>query len=35
MQGNYQSGGDWDWYHDAVKLAWPAALEKLKNFLEG
>lgn len=33
-QGNYQSGGDWDWYHDAVKLVWPKALGSLKQFLE-
>ena len=34
IQGNYQSGKDWDWYYHAVEDAWPKALETLKNFLE-
>ena len=33
-QGNYQSGGDWEWYYTAVKDAWPKVLEVLKKFLE-
>jgi hypothetical protein len=33
-QGNYQNGKDWDWFYDAVKDAWPKALEALKKFLE-
>ncbi len=33
-QDGYQTGGDWDWYYDAVKNAWPQAAEILKNYLE-
>lgn len=33
-QGGYQDGGDWDWFYEAVKEAWPKALESLKKFLE-
>ena len=33
-QGNYQSGGDWEWYYNAVTDAWPKVLELLKKFLE-
>jgi uncharacterized protein YndB with AHSA1/START domain len=33
-QDGYQSGDDWDWYYDAVKEAWPAAIKTLKNYLE-
>lgn len=34
IQDGYQSGGDWDWYHEAVVDAWPKALQFLKNYLE-
>ena len=34
LQGGYQSGGDWDWFYDSVKEAWPKVLEDLKKFLE-
>ena len=34
IQGGYQSGGDWDWFYDSVKDAWPKVLEDLKKFLE-
>ena len=34
IQGNYQDGGDWDWFYDSVKEAWPKVLEDLKKFLE-
>ena len=34
IQGGYQSGGDWDWFYDSVKDAWPKVLEGLKKFLE-
>jgi hypothetical protein len=34
-QGGYQSGGDWDWFYNSVKEAWPKALEMLKRYLEG
>jgi len=33
-QDGYQQGDDWDWYYDAVKLAWPLVANRLKNFLE-
>ncbi len=33
-QDGYQKGEDWDWYYEAVKNAWPMALETLKNYLE-
>ncbi len=33
-QTGYQQGGDWDWYYDAVKDAWPVALTGLKKYLE-
>lgn len=33
-QDGYQTGGDWDWYYDAVKTVWPQALEQMKSFLE-
>ena len=33
-QGNYHSGGDWEWYYNAVTDAWPKVLELLKKFLE-
>lgn len=34
IQGGYQSGGDWDWFYDSVKDAWPKVLDSLKKFLE-
>ncbi len=34
VQGGYQLGGDWDWFYDSVKEAWPKVLENLKKFLE-
>ncbi len=34
IQDGYQSGGDWDWYYQAVVEAWPQALKGLKAFLE-
>ena len=34
IQGGYQSGGEWDWFYDSVKDAWPKVLEDLKKFLE-
>ena len=34
-QDGYQYGGDWDWYYEAVKEAWPELMEKLKTYLEG
>jgi uncharacterized protein YndB with AHSA1/START domain len=33
-QEGYQEGDDWDWYYDAVKLAWPLVADTLKDFLE-
>ncbi len=33
-QSGYQSGGDWDWYYEAVKEAWPQAILSLKEYLE-
>lgn len=33
-QDGYQLGTDWDWYYDAVKQAWPAAVQTLKDYLE-
>jgi hypothetical protein len=29
IQGNYQDGGDWNWFYEVVKDAW-----NLKSFLE-
>jgi hypothetical protein len=34
IQGGYQYGGDWDWFYEAVKDAWPKLLLGLKSFLE-
>lgn len=34
VQSGYQSGEHWDWYYEAVRDAWPQALEILKNYLE-
>lgn len=33
-QDGYKDGADWDWYYDAVKLAWPQVLNDLKFYLE-
>jgi uncharacterized protein YndB with AHSA1/START domain len=33
-QDGYKDGDDWNWYYEAVKKAWPAALQELKKFLE-
>ena len=33
-QDGYQDGGDWDWYYEAVKEAWPATVQTLKDYLE-
>lgn len=34
LQDGYRTGGDWDEYYEAVKTAWPQALQHLKTFLE-
>lgn len=34
IQGGYQTGGDWDWFYESVKEAWPKVLVDLKKFLE-
>ena len=34
-QDGYRDGGEWDWYFDAVKNAWPVVVENLKKYLEG
>lgn len=34
IQSGYQDGDDWDWYYNAVQQAWPAVLQKLKEYLE-
>ncbi len=33
-QDGYQEGEDWDWYYEAVKIAWPVVIETLKKYLE-
>ncbi len=33
-QDGYRTGGDWGWYYDAVKGAWPLVMENFKNYLE-
>ncbi|MBR9998942.1 MAG: SRPBCC domain-containing protein [Cyclobacteriaceae bacterium] len=33
-QEGYQEGKDWDWYYSAVKQAWPAVIQRLKEYLE-
>ncbi|NND32573.1 MAG: SRPBCC domain-containing protein [Saprospiraceae bacterium] len=33
-QAGYQEGADWDWYYDAVRVAWPEIMLKLKDYLE-
>jgi len=34
VQGGFQTGGDWDWYYDAVDSGWSGALKQLKQYLE-
>ncbi len=34
-QDGYQRGGDWDWYYDSVKQAWPIVTQSLARYLEG
>jgi len=34
IQGGNQSGGDWDWFYESVKDAWPKVLGDLQKFLE-
>lgn len=33
-QDGYQSEGDWDWYYEAVKQAWPDLLNSFKSYIE-
>lgn len=33
-QDGYQNGGEWEWYYDVVKQAWPVVVQNLKNYLE-
>lgn len=33
-QSGYQAHGDWLWYYEAVKQAWPMAGKTLKDYLE-
>jgi uncharacterized protein YndB with AHSA1/START domain len=33
-QDGYQEGGDWDWYYEAVKTAWPNVMKGFKKYLE-
>ena len=33
VQSGYKKGPDWDWYYEAVKRAWPQALEMVKDYL--
>ena len=33
-QDGYQVGGDWEWYYEAVKEAWPSVMVTLKEYLE-
>lgn len=32
-QDGYRDGTDWDWYHEAVRAAWPVALRALEAHL--
>jgi uncharacterized protein YndB with AHSA1/START domain len=34
-QAGYREGEHWQWYYDAVVLAWPMVLKELKKYLEG
>jgi uncharacterized protein YndB with AHSA1/START domain len=33
-QDGYQMGGDWDWYYDAVRQAWPQVARDVARYLE-
>lgn len=33
-QDGYQSGGDWDWYFEAVKGTWSNVIDNLRKHLE-
>lgn len=33
-QDGYADGEHWDWYYEAVTLAWPKVFETLKTYLE-
>ncbi|RPI75190.1 MAG: SRPBCC domain-containing protein [Ignavibacteriales bacterium] len=33
-QDGYRDSGDWEWYFESVKNAWPAVMQELKKFLE-
>jgi uncharacterized protein YndB with AHSA1/START domain len=33
-QDGYRNGGEWDWYYEAVRTAWPAVAKQLKEYLE-
>jgi len=32
VQGGYREGPNWDWYHDAVRNAWPVVLSALADY---
>jgi uncharacterized protein YndB with AHSA1/START domain len=34
IQSGYQKGADWEWYYNAVNVAWPEVLKQLKSYLE-
>ena len=34
LWSGYQSGGDWDWYYEAVTAAWPVVVKTIKDYLE-
>lgn len=34
IQSGYQQGPDWDWYYEAVKAAWPAVAQQIRDYLE-
>lgn len=34
VQSGYQQGGDWDWYYDAVTIAWPQLITVIKDYAE-
>ena len=34
IQSGYQTGADWEWYYNAVNIAWPEVLKQLKTYLE-
>ncbi len=33
-QDGYRDGPGWDWYHDAVRSAWPEVAKLVKRFVE-